>query len=73
MCVRVRVRVRVCNYLHVRGIEGLSSLEGIQIFWILFWVSSLGIPLGLGSISKNTAARYTPASEIPKLFANTNE
>lgn len=32
--------------LHVRGIEGLSSLEGIQIFWILFCVSSLGIPLG---------------------------
>lgn len=26
----------------------LSSLVGTQIFWILFWVSSLGIPLRAG-------------------------
>ncbi len=60
----VYVCVFVCDYLHVRGTEGLSSFEGIQIFWILFWVSSLGIPLGLGSIRLNTAARYTPASAV---------
>ncbi len=66
----VYVCVFVCDYLHVRGTEGLSSFEGIQIFWILFWVSSLGIPLGLGSIRLNTAARYTPASAV---FANTSE
>ncbi len=60
----VYVCVFVCDYLHVRGTEGLSSFEGIQIFWILFWVSSLGIPLGLGSIKLTTAARYTPASAV---------
>lgn len=55
--------------LHVRGIEGLSSLEGIQIFWILFWVSSLGIPLGWRNISKKTGRKKkTPAPEIPKMW-----
>lgn len=31
---------------------GLSSLVGIQIFWILFWVSSLGIPWRLAKERK---------------------
>lgn len=26
------------------GTVGLSSFDGIQSFWIRFWVSSLGIP-----------------------------
>lgn len=30
-------------FLPRRG-AGLSSFVGIQIFWILFWISSLGIP-----------------------------
>lgn len=31
----MKVKVKII-YLRMRGIEGLSSLEGIQIFWILF-------------------------------------
>lgn len=60
--------------LHVRGIEGLSSLEGIQIFWILFCVSSLGIPLGWRKQEYwGKKKKKTPAPGIPKMWFRENK
>lgn len=46
------IYIYMCSSLLPRRHAGLSSLVGIQIFWILFWVSSLGIPWRLAKEAK---------------------
>ena len=60
---RETTRVSENRRVPLRG-AGLSSLVGTQIFWILFWVSSLGIPQGQeGSAEHGNRAADVPGRE----------